>query len=51
MSEESQQTQKQEQSNSMVIPEPDRITSLFQAWVNGGKEGLKQAYQPSTEKK
>jgi hypothetical protein len=32
------------------LPAEDRVTELYQAWQQGGKEGLRKAYQKEDEK-
>jgi hypothetical protein len=32
------------------LPTEDRVTELFQAWQQGGKEGLRKVYQSEEEK-
>ena len=36
--------------NRIDLPTEDRVTGLFQAWQQGGKEGLRKAYQKEEEK-
>ena len=41
---------RQRRESIIDLPTEDRMTALFQAWQQGGKEGLSKAYQPEDEK-
>jgi|GEM_PF-3595912 len=36
--------------DTIDLPAEDRVTELFQAWQQGGKEGLRKVYQSEEEK-
>lgn len=37
--------QRRYQKQTIDVPTEDRVTTLFQAWQQGGKEGLRKVYQ------
>jgi hypothetical protein len=41
---------RQQRENAADLPAEDRVTELFQAWQQGGKEGLRKAHQKEEEK-
>ena len=41
---------RQHQESTIDLPTEDRVTDLYQAWQQGGKEGLRKAYQKEDEK-
>lgn len=40
----------QHREDAIDLPTEDRVTELFQSWQQGGKEGLRKAYQKEEEK-
>jgi hypothetical protein len=42
---------RQHRENTIDLPTEDRVTELFQAWQQGGKEELRKVYQPEKEEK
>ena len=40
---------RQHRENTIDLPTEDKVTELFQAWQQGGKEGLRKAYQKEDE--
>jgi len=41
---------RQHREDTIDLPAEDRVTELFQAWQQGGKEGLRKVYQSEDEK-
>jgi hypothetical protein len=41
---------RQHRESAIDLPTEDRVTELYQAWQQGGKVGLRKAYQKGEEK-
>jgi hypothetical protein len=42
---------RQHRESTIDLPTADRVINLYEAWQQGGKEGLLKAYQPEEEGK